>query len=62
MPSKRASPKVLCRAKSGGTDPGSILGRQGLGSKATTGKAVVGAKESLQRKKTVKSGEVHGEV
>lgn len=48
MPSKHANPKVLCRGKSGGTDPGSILGTQGLGSKATTGKAEVGAKESLQ--------------
>lgn len=53
---------MLCRGEGKGTDPGSILGRQGFGSKATAGKAKVGAKESLQSEKTVESGWVGGEM
>lgn len=62
MSSKCIGCKVLCRGEGRGTDPGSILGRQGFGSKATAGKAKVGAKESLQSEKTVESGQVGGEM
>lgn len=48
---------MLCRERSGGTDPGSILDGQGFGSRATAGKAKVGARETLQSEKTVESGQ-----
>lgn len=62
MSSKSIGCKVLYRGEGKGTDPGSILGRQGFGSKATAGKAKVRAKESLQSEKTVESGWVGGEM
>lgn len=61
MSSKCIGRQALCRGEGRGTDPGSVLGRQGFGSKAT-GKAKVGAKESLQSEKTVKSGQAGGEM